>query len=91
MAHWELLTHSSATHEGAGEEGASDPAEPQQAGEYLEQTQIIIVSFPVIYMLINAVSYFYGEKDCDWSEEGCDGGGTAPHGTWQHSREEWET
>ena len=43
-----ILTNSSATHEGAGEEGASDPAEPQQAGEYLEQTQIIIVSFRVI-------------------------------------------
>ena len=47
-----LLTHSSATHEGAGEKGASDPAEPQQAGEYLEQTQIIIVSSCVINVVI---------------------------------------
>ena len=47
-----LLTHGSATHEGAGEEGSSDPAEPQQAGEYLEQTQIIIVSSCVINVVI---------------------------------------
>ena len=47
-----ILTDSSATHEGAGEEGASDPAEPQQAGEYLDQTQIIIVSSCVINVVI---------------------------------------